>query len=83
VIFTVSDNGIGMDTESREKAFSLFFSTKGTEGTGLGLFVADKIAKAHGGRIGLESAPGMGTRFTVELPRDLRKHQAGRIADGN
>ncbi len=65
----VKDNGIGMDQETREKAFSLFFSSKGTGGTGLGLFVADRIAKAHGGSIKLESQLGIGSRFVVTLPR--------------
>ncbi len=69
VRFEVEDNGIGMDQETREKAFSLFFSSKGTEGTGLGLFVSNRIARAHGGSIELESEPGVGTRFIVELPR--------------
>jgi len=68
VRFTIEDNGIGMDRETRERAFTLFFSSKGT-GTGLGLFIADKIAQAHGGSISLESQPGAGTRFTVSLPR--------------
>jgi signal transduction histidine kinase len=67
--FSVSDNGIGMDREAREKVFSLFFSSKGTEGTGLGLFVANSIAKAHGGTIEVESEVDRGTRFTVRLPR--------------
>ena len=69
VQYEIADNGIGMDQETREKAFSLFFSSKGTEGTGLGLFVSDRIARAHGGAIKLESEPGVGTRFIVELPR--------------
>jgi len=68
VEFEVEDNGIGMDQETREKAFTLFFSSKGT-GTGLGLFISDKIAQAHGGTIDLESEPGVGTRFVVRLPR--------------
>jgi signal transduction histidine kinase len=68
VQFEVVDDGIGMDRETCEKAFSLFFSSKGT-GTGLGLFISDKIARAHGGEIELESEPGMGTRFVVSLPR--------------
>ena len=67
--YEVEDNGIGMDQETREKAFSLFFSSKGTEGTGLGLFISDRIAKSHGGFIELESKPGVGTRFVVNLPR--------------
>jgi len=69
VQFDVLDNGIGMDRETRDKAFSLFFSSKGTEGTGLGLFVANRIARAHGGTIELASQPGIGTQFVVRLPR--------------
>ena len=67
--FEVEDNGIGMDQETREKAFTLFFSSKGT-GTGLGLFIADKIAHAHGGSIELKSEPAAGSRFVVQLPRE-------------
>jgi PAS domain S-box-containing protein len=68
VRFEVQDDGIGMDQEAKDKAFSLFFSTKGT-GTGLGLFISNKIARAHGGEIDLESEAGEGTRFVVRLPR--------------
>jgi signal transduction histidine kinase len=69
VQFGVLDNGIGMDQETREKAFSLFFSSKGMEGTGLGLFIANRIAQAHGGSIELDSQVGVGTQFVVKLPR--------------
>lgn len=69
VLFDVSDNGLGMDRETREKAFSLFFSSKGAGGTGLGLFISNRIAQNHGGSIQLESEQGKGTRFVVELPR--------------
>ncbi|UCC80188.1 MAG: PAS domain-containing sensor histidine kinase [Candidatus Zixiibacteriota bacterium] len=69
VEFEISDNGIGMDRETREKAFSLFFSSKGTEGTGLGLFIANKIAQEHGGSIKVESEANVGTRFHVKLPK--------------
>jgi signal transduction histidine kinase len=69
VHYEVADNGIGMDREAREKVFSLFFSSKGTEGTGLGLFVASSIAKAHGGSIEVDSEVDRGTRFVVRLPR--------------
>ena len=69
LIFEVSDNGIGMDRETAEKAFSLFFSSKGAGGTGLGLFIANKIARAHGGRIEIESAEGKGSVFRVRMPR--------------
>jgi len=69
VRFEIEDNGIGMDRESRERAFTLFYSSKGNEGTGLGLFVANRIAAAHGGTIVLESEPDVGTCFSVRIPR--------------
>jgi PAS domain S-box-containing protein len=71
VCFEVEDNGVGMDRETRDKAFSLFFSSKGGEGTGLGLFISNKIAQTHGGNITISSEEGKGTRFQVRLP--LRK----------
>lgn len=69
IIFEISDNGIGMDRETREKAFSLFFSSKGAGGTGLGLFISNKIAQSHGGHIDVESEEGRGSHFLVEIPR--------------
>ncbi|MFC1555434.1 PAS domain-containing protein, partial [candidate division KSB1 bacterium] len=51
IFFDINDNGLGMDRETKEKAFSLFFSSKGAGGTGLGLFIADKIVQSHGGEI--------------------------------
>ncbi len=64
----VEDDGIGMDQETREKIFSLFFSSKGIKGTGLGLFISNKIVDKHGGDITVDSEPGRGTRFEVRLP---------------
>lgn len=69
VQFSIHDNGIGMDQETREKAFSLFFSSKGGEGTGLGLFIANKITRAHGGSLELESELNKGSSFKVSIPR--------------
>jgi PAS domain S-box-containing protein len=69
ILFEISDNGIGMDQETREKAFSLFFSSKGAKGTGLGLFISNNIIKAHGGRIEFESKLDHGTRFEIMVPR--------------
>ena len=68
VIFEVADNGVGMDRETCEKAFSLFFSSKGAEGTGLGLFISNKIVRSHWGEVELDSTPGQGTRMIVRLP---------------
>jgi len=65
---TVEDNGPGIPAEDQEKIFSLFVSGKGAHGTGLGLPVSNKIIKEHGGRILVESRPGEGSRFTIEIP---------------
>jgi len=69
VRFTIEDNGIGMSQDVQDKAFTLFFSSKGSGGTGLGLFIAHKIVQAHGGRIDLDSEQGRGTRFDITIPR--------------
>lgn len=72
MIFEVEDNGIGMDRETREKIFSLFFSSKGIAGTGLGLFISNKIVDKHGGTIDVDSQRGRGTRFLIRLPLKAR-----------
>ncbi|MBU4387816.1 PAS domain-containing sensor histidine kinase [Candidatus Dependentiae bacterium] len=69
--FDVTDNGIGMDQEIRERAFSLFFSSKRGSGTGLGLFISNKIAQTHGGEIKIVSEMNKGTRMIVKLPRKV------------
>ncbi len=71
VIFTIADNGCGMDAEAREKIFTLFFSTKGQKGTGLGLFIANNVIKQHGGVIQVESELRKGTRFIVRIPKSI------------
>ncbi len=72
IVLDIEDNGIGMDRETREKIFSLFFSSKGLKGTGLGLFISNKIVDKHGGSIRVESEPGRGARFLVRLPVKAR-----------
>jgi signal transduction histidine kinase len=67
VALAVRDNGVGIPPEERERVFELFYSTR-KGGTGLGLAIVDRIARAHGGRVKLESAVGEGTVVTVELP---------------
>lgn len=68
VVFEVEDNGLGLDREAREKMFTLFFSSKGSKGTGIGLFISNTVIREHHGSIEVESSPGQGTRFTVTLP---------------
>ena len=71
---TISDNGIGMTQETIAKLFQKFSraddaSKTSTTGTGLGLYVADKLVKAHKGKIWAESeGEGKGSTFFVELP---------------
>lgn len=69
IYFEVSDNGIGMDRETRDKLFTLFFSSKGSKGTGLGLFISNKIIEQHGGSIKVFSTPGQGSKFTINIPK--------------
>ena len=67
VVLQVADTGPGIPAGSLRKVFDPFYTTKPT-GTGLGLFVAQRIIKSHGGTIDLESAEGKGTCFTLLLP---------------
>ena len=63
----IEDNGPGIPAEDIDKIFSPFYSTK-ENGIGLGLAIAWKIIKAHGGDISAESPAGKGTKFTIILP---------------
>ncbi|MBW2676452.1 MAG: response regulator [Deltaproteobacteria bacterium] len=69
ICFVIQDNGMGMDQETREKMFTLFFTSKGSQGTGLGLFIANRVIHQHGGTIKVESELQKGTRFKISLPR--------------
>jgi len=69
ILFNIYDNGIGMDRETRESMFTLFFSSKGSRGTGLGLFVANEIIQQHGGSIDVDSTPGEGSQFHIRIPK--------------
>jgi signal transduction histidine kinase len=71
---TVRDTGIGISEAEVEQVFTRFFRGGGAlqrhvPGTGIGLNIVSTIVAAHGGRVGLDSAPGKGSAFTVELPR--------------
>jgi signal transduction histidine kinase len=64
LVVSVSDDGEGMPAETREKAFTPFFTTR-EEGTGLGLPFVRRIVEQHGGTVELSSAPGEGTTVTL------------------
>ena len=71
VIFEVKDNGCGMDYDIKQKVFTNFFSTKGSDkGTGLGLLTTRKIVHEHGGEITFNSTEGLGSEFCIRLPRN-------------
>jgi len=64
----LADNGCGIPKENLRKLFDLFYTTKGSQGTGVGLSMAYRIIKDHNGDIDVESEVGKGTRFAVSLP---------------
>ena len=68
VVINISDTGIGIPEENLQKIFQPFFTTKGTQATGLGLMITSAIVQNLGGTIGLKSRPGEGTSFRVALP---------------
>ncbi|MBE9510385.1 MAG: GHKL domain-containing protein [Bacteroidetes bacterium] len=69
IIIKITDNGEGMDEETRKNIFDPFFTTKRNEGgTGLGLSISYGIIKEHNGAINVESKLGSGTTFTIHIP---------------
>ena len=72
VKFSVQDNGPGITAEEQALIFDRFYRGRGApgDGAGLGLAIARSVANAHGGRVSVESAPGMGSTFTLEIPVD-------------
>jgi PAS domain S-box-containing protein len=69
LVFEVRDNGSGIEYDIKQKIFTTFFTTKGGEGTGLGLLTTRKIVTEHGGKISVTSKEGEGACFRMEFPR--------------
>ena len=68
----IADTGIGMTEEIKHKIFEPFFTTKDVgEGTGLGMAIVFKIIEKHNGRISVQSSPGEGSAFVIEIPYSI------------
>ncbi|MBI4245725.1 MAG: response regulator, partial [Candidatus Rokubacteria bacterium] len=68
VFCTISDSGVGMSEDVRQRIFDPFFTTKGERGTGLGLSVVYGIITRHNGEVDVQSQPGGGTTFVLRFP---------------
>jgi signal transduction histidine kinase len=80
----VADNGQGISPENLERIYDPFFTTKAArKGTGLGLSVTYGIVREHGGSIEVESHPGAGSRFRVELPLIIKSTQTASMPTAN
>jgi signal transduction histidine kinase len=67
----IADTGPGISPQVKDRLFQAFVSTKGSQGTGLGLACSDRIVRAHGGKITVRSEEGKGAVFTIHLPASL------------
>ncbi|MGB8967443.1 MAG: ATP-binding protein, partial [Candidatus Sulfotelmatobacter sp.] len=74
VVVEVADTGAGLTPEECERIFTPYYTSK-EHGTGLGLAIVQSVVSDHGGRIRVQSSPGRGTKFVIELPRNAKSAQ--------
>ncbi|WMJ71404.1 ATP-binding protein [Stenotrophomonas sp. 24(2023)] len=88
LVFTVSDTGPGINEDQQQRLFHRFEQADGPRtasrygGSGLGLAICQELAVAMGGHIAVDSRPGHGARFSVELPLPWTRHEAPARGDG-
>ena len=75
VMISVKDTGCGISPESLEEIYNPFYTTKGTDGTGLGLYIVYNEVEKLNGEISVNSKPGKGTEFTVILPKSINPEE--------
>jgi len=75
IVIEVADTGSGLTREECERIFTPYYTSK-QHGTGLGLAIVQSVVSDHGGRISVQSEPGKGTTFVIELPSNSDALQA-------
>jgi PAS domain S-box-containing protein len=71
-LLTIADNGIGIDKKDHQKIFEMFYrATTLSTGSGIGMYIVKEAIEKLNGKIGIESALSMGTKFTIEIPNQL------------
>jgi len=83
LVIKIADNGCGMDVETKEKIFDLFFSSKQVKGTGFGLFIAKNIIAQHQGTVAVDSIKRRGTTFTISLPQGDQVRQSDEMSESD
>ncbi len=81
VLLSMTDTGCGMDEATKERIFDPFYTSKGEQGTGLGLSQVYGFVERSGGAIKVYSEPGHGSRFTLYFPRSHQEHAEEQTAE--